>query len=752
MRNDDDKNRDPWTAYRTLWERVSPAFRAIYTTLLSAMEALRERRELSGERRVRFSRLSLIPRSNSLTNSALSSSLNILVFLGLVLTAATSLFTPTPAERYPLEKTLALRTDRELILLAANGKPFAKRGGCVDAAVKTAELPDHFIAALLAMEDRRFYSHLGIDIIGVARAAKVNHEAGRVVQGGSTLTQQLAKMAYLSSVKSFNRKLEEAIIALKLEFSLTKDEILERYVSAAYFGQGCYGLRAAADHYFGKDVAALNVTESAYLVALLRSPTTLAADEGSARARAQLVLQSMVETGDLDQVDFKELQVSAPRQTPQKEIGSYYADWIAQTIKLPEDGKTAPLPVQTSFEPRLQAIAKWAVASIMKTQGKRKRAGEAALVAMRPDGRVLAMVGGRNYKKSTFNRAFQAMRQPGSAFKTFVYLAALRGGADPNMYVYDEPLTIGTYSPRNYGNGYRGPVTVTQAFASSINTVAVRLSETAGRRHVIRAARDLGLTTPLTPTPSLALGASEVTLLELTSAYAAIAANAYPVKPWGISSFGASGKMPDHGIPSGSGKWKLERGNQMRQLLSATVQHGTGRGARVAVPAYGKTGTSQDFRDAWFVGFAGNLVVGVWLGNDDNSSMRRVTGGSLPAMIWRKFVNGARKADRGFSRRQTRVKAFQAKRRSNRHFAAAWHSLNYSEGYGGIYEAASWRDYRRSYEPRPYLVGRAEEWRLMQRHQRLMQRQQRLRKQERRTQRRAWKRHGNGKFCPFQDC
>ena len=572
---------------------------------------------------------------------------------------------PPPAVSYPLRTTLEAPTERELILLAADGREFARRGGCFDAPVTISEVPKHFISALLAMEDRRFYSHVGIDPLGVLRAALFNYNAGRIVQGGSTITQQLAKISYLSDAKTFARKLEEAIVVLRLELGLTKNQILERYLARAYFGDGCYGLRAAARHYFDRNVGELSLSQSAYLVALLKSPTALAGDPVALRARERLVLHAMVEDGRLAKADIEKIQPAARKAKPSLS-GAYYADWIAETTSLPDGGDFSALPVRTTFEPALQRIAEQAVRKILKRSSRSRKAGQAALVAMRPDGRIVAMVGGVDHETSQFNRATQALRQPGSSFKAFVYLAAMRAGGRPDMQVLDEPVAIGDWTPENYSRKYRGLVTLQNAFSSSINTVAVRLSEAVGRTEVVKAARDLGITTPLISDPSIALGTSEVTLLELTAAYAAFAANAYPVKPWAIVSTG--GDISRAGRPpKDAGLWRMVDGDQMRALLAATVQRGTGRGARLAIPAFGKTGTSQNYRDAWFIGFAGNLVVGVWVGNDDNTPMRHVTGGNLPTLIWQDFMSRAQQHDRHFRPRLPgRIAAFRARTPSRR--------------------------------------------------------------------------------------
>lgn len=547
--------------------------------------------------------------------------------------------------------------ERTLVLLAADGQPFAKRGGCVAERVTLDEVPSQFVDALLSMEDRRFFGHLGIDPIGIARAAWRNHKAGRIVQGGSTITQQLVKFSLLSSDRTMQRKRKEAWLALALELRLDKNQILERYISAAYFGGGCYGLRAAAKHHFGAAVERLSLPQSAYLVGLLRSPSTLAANEEAAAYRAERVLDAMVRDGKLSAEDRANLSPAQPHISDASGIGGHYADWIASSLRVPQTGDYSPLPIHTTFQPQLQILAEQAVREILGEKGKRRDAGQAAMVVMRTDGRVLAMVGGRDYQDSQFNRAVQAKRQPGSAFKLFVYLAALRGGLKIDSTIVDEPITIGHYKPQNFNRRYRGAVTAQRAFASSINVVAVRLSEGVGRQPVVQAARDLGIATPLDTQPSLALGAFEVTPLQLTAAYAAAAAGAYPVKPWAITGFSdADNTLP----PKDAGEYRLTYSKDLLSLLRATVETGTGRGARLPLPAYGKTGTSQDYRDAWFIGFAGNLVAGVWVGNDDFSPMKRVTGGSLPAEIWVNFMRDALEEDEGFENQLPQISAFPA--------------------------------------------------------------------------------------------
>jgi len=555
-------------------------------------------------------------------------------------------------------------SDRTLVLYGRDGKAFAQRGGCVDKPVNLAEVPDHVVGALLSMEDRRFYYHLGIDPIGVARAVLENRAAGRIVQGGSTITQQLIKNSLLSRDRTMERKKKEAWLALALELRLSKKEILQRYLSSAYFGEGCYGLRAAAKEYYDVPVSKLSLPQAAYLVALLKSPTYFVENPKAAEQRAAAVLDAMVQTGKLSESRREHLEPAVPQNVPQGGRGSYYADWIAEKLRVPHIVDYAPLPVHTTYDPKLQGLAEETVETVLSEQGEKRNAGQAAMVVMRTDGRVLAMVGGRSHADSQFNRAVQARRQPGSSFKLFVYLAALRGGLKTSSTVVDRPISIGNYQPENFSHRYRGAMSVRRAFSSSVNTVAVQLSEAVGRKPVIDAARDLAITTPLKPQPSLALGAFEVSLLELTSAYAAVAAGAYPVKPWAITGFETEDSYA--APPANAGKWLLEDQEEMLTLLKGTVERGTGRRARLPITAYGKTGTSSDYRDAWFIGFAGNLVAGVWVGNDDFTPMKRVTGGSLPAEIWVRFMRTAIEEDDGFERELPQIAAFSASPREDR--------------------------------------------------------------------------------------
>lgn len=538
----------------------------------------------------------------------------------------------------PLGRALEPLPSPAVILVSADGKPFARRGAYKEAPVDVEALPAHVSQAFIAIEDRRFYRHWGIDLRGVARAARENLQAGAVRQGGSTITQQLAKTTFLSADRSFRRKFQEAFIALWLELRLSKSEILERYLSGVYFGDGVYGLRAAARHFFDKPPEALTVSEAALLAASVKAPSRLnpADNPKGAAARARLVAAAMLETGAITPEQARDCcRAKVVVNRTSLPVGGYFADWVSPQVKDAFPAAYGEVRVVTTLDSRLQARAERVIGRALAAQGRRRNVGQAALVAMRPDGAVVAMVGGRSYRDSQFNRAVQARRQPGSAFKLFVYLAAIRDGARPDMVVSNEPLTLGDWSPKNFGGASGGYLTLQDAFAQSSNLAAVRVSETAGRRNVIRAARDLGVTSPLADDPTLALGSSELTLLELTGAYAAVAGGR-TVRPFGLQ---AASPFEGRALP-------VREQERMRDLLYQAVEHGTGRAARLPGPVYGKTGTTQDHRDAIFVGFNDELVVGVWVGNDDQAPMKGVTGGGLPAEIWRDFVgDGARRVD-----------------------------------------------------------------------------------------------------------
>lgn len=533
----------------------------------------------------------------------------------------------------PLSKSLQPIAPPRITLLAADGTPIARNGAIVDRPVEAEKLPDHVKQAFLAIEDRRFYSHWGIDPRGLARAAWSNFTGNGMMQGGSTITQQLAKFTFLTPERSLTRKAREMLISFWLESWLTKDEILERYLSNVYFGDNVYGIRAASLHYFYRQPERLTLSQATMLAGLVQAPSRLAPTKNPARAakRAKLVLNAMVAAGFI--TEAKARATSIPRLDVRNSetlpTGTYFADWAIPQARAVTEMGYADVKLTTTLDARLQNIARRVV------DGAPLGNAQVALVAMRPNGEVVAMVGGRSYKASPFNRAVQAKRQPGSTFKLFVYLAALRAGMTPESIIADTPINEGMYRPKNSGDSYRGDITLRQAFSRSSNVASVRLYRQVGGEAVVRAAQDLGIKSKLTMDPSLALGSSGVTLLELTSAYAGVAANSWPVE---TRAFKAEEEGWFEWMFSGQHNLPTHIHNMLLDLLSATVKDGTGRAARLAVPAYGKTGTSQDNRDALFIGFAGDLVVGVWIGNDDNTPLKGVNGGGLPARIWRDFM------------------------------------------------------------------------------------------------------------------
>jgi penicillin-binding protein 1A len=537
----------------------------------------------------------------------------------------------------PLGKSLEPMTSPTLVLVSADGKPFARRGAYKEAPVDASQLPRHVIMAFVAIEDRRFYQHGGLDPRGIMRALAHDIRTGSLSQGGSTITQQLAKNAFTSGKRTFRRKAREAMIALYLEGRLSKDEILSRYLSSVYFGDGVFGLRAAARHYFNKSPEQLSIGEAAMLAGLVKSPTRLAPTDHfpEARARMRVVLAEMADMGIIskNQAAAAARNIKLREGRPDLPIGSYFADWVSPQAKRAFDRAFGEVTVRTTLDAAVQAQAERTLAQVLAASGDRLHATQGAVVVMRTDGQVLAMVGGRDYRQSQFNRVSQAERQPGSAFKPFVYLAALRRGASPDSLVMDAPIRVGKWSPQNHESHYsNGPITLREAFAKSSNVAAVRLAQQTGVAPIQQAARDLGITAPLPNDLTLALGTANLTLLQLTSAYAGIAAGASPVTPYGLAA--------EPSPPAVTVLNPYER-RGLLDMMRAVVTRGTGVAANIGAPAFGKTGTSSDYRDAYFVGFVGDLVVGVWVGNDDNTSMRRVTGGMLPAQIWRQVMSYA---------------------------------------------------------------------------------------------------------------
>ena len=529
-----------------------------------------------------------------------------------------------------------------ITLLAADGSEFLRLGDLVGDVVDSRRLPAHLVQAVLAVEDRRFFSHFGIDPVGLARAIWVNHNAGRTVQGGSTITQQLAKNLFLTPERSIRRKVQEALIALWLDWRYEKHEILTAYLNRVYLGAGTFGVDAAARTYFGKSALRVDLREAALLAGLLKAPSRFAPtnDPAESLKRASVVLDAMVDAGFVSETQAtiaKSASLSSARGGPGG-AGRYFADWVAEQVGAYVGREPRDLVVRTTLDVRAQAAAEQRLRAMLDGPGAQARAGQAAIVLMSPDGAVRALVGGRDWSDSPFNRATRALRQPGSAFKPFVYLAALETGMTPETLVEDAPIRIGRWAPENFEPGFRGSVTLTTAMAHSINTSAVRLLDRAGLDRTREVARALGITRPLVRDLSLALGTSEVTLVELTGAYGAFANGGRSVWPFAIVEIQDRQGRVLYRRQGGGGNgtvFPAGRIAQLDRMLAAVVEEGTGRAARLDRPAAGKTGTTQAHRDAWFVGFTADYVAGVWMGNDDNTPMARVTGGGLPARLWR---------------------------------------------------------------------------------------------------------------------
>jgi len=531
-------------------------------------------------------------------------------------------------------------------LVAADGTLLASYGDLFGEAVAVADLPPYLPQAVMAVEDRRFYDHFGVDLWGLARAMLVNLRAGRIVQGGSTITQQLAKNLFLTPERTLKRKVQEMLLALWLERKFSKDEILSLYLNRVYLGAGTWGVDAAARHYFGKPAGAVTLYEAAQLAGLLKAPSRYnpVSDRDLSARRTETVLAAMVDAGFVTEAEAK--HAASTKTAGRARAGDqarYFADWILAQVP----GYVGPiqrdLTVVTTLNPLHQRVAEEELATLLASEGQARGVSQGAVVILAPDGAVRAMVGGRDYDASQFNRATQALRQPGSAFKTFVYLAAIEAGRHPDDRMLDAPVTVGNWSPANFNDKYYGEVTLREGFARSLNSVAVRLSQQVGVDRVAAVARRLGITSDLDVSPSLALGASEVTLLEMTGAYDVFANGGYGVWPHGIEEIrDGDGRLLYRRAGGGPGRLVAPRAvDAMTDLMHATVVWGSGKAADPGRPAAGKTGTSQEFRDAWFVGFTAELAAGVWLGNDDGAPMTHVTGGALPARLWGRVMTRA---------------------------------------------------------------------------------------------------------------
>jgi len=544
-----------------------------------------------------------------------------------------------------LEKLNTPSRQPSITLMAADGSVLAAYGDLYGGKADFADIPPFLVQAIIATEDRRFFDHSGIDIIGILRAAWTNIRAGRIRQGGSTLTQQLAKNLFLTPERSLKRKIQEAMLAYWLEAKFSKEQLFTIYLNRVYLGSGTYGVSAAARRYFARPVTAINLRQASVIAGLLKAPTRYSPlrSRRAALQRGDQVLANMVVAEFLSAADAAAAKRQPLGLAPQAGAQvRYFADWVLDRAAGFVGRADRDLIVRTTLRPTLQSAAEKRMTAALNPRAQARGATQGALVTLDRDGAIRAMIGGRQYRASQFNRATQARRQPGSAFKLFVYLAALEAGASPGDAIEDKPVSIGTWAPRNYDGRFRGRVSLAEALSESLNAAAVRLSEKTGRRRVVAMAERLGITTPLKAHPSVALGASEVTLLELTSAFGVLANEGYAAWPYGILEIsdsagnllyrrtGAAGRLLDPPVV-----------RDMTAMLERVVASGTGRAARLPVRAAGKTGTSQDFRDAWFVGFARGMTTGVWIGNDAAKPMNKITGGSIPARLWRDYMRDA---------------------------------------------------------------------------------------------------------------
>jgi penicillin-binding protein 1A len=559
--------------------------------------------------------------------------------------AALSLSLPTPE----LPNLPPIRRDPQITYVDRAGAVIGVRGGRYGPPVNLARVPAYVPGAFVAIEDRRFYEHSGFDAVGIARAIVSDISKGRAAQGASTITQQLARNLYLSSDRTLERKADELLYAIQLERTYSKQQILGLYLSRIYFGAGAYGIEAASQRYFNKPASHLTIREAAMLAAIPKSPTGYnpAENPEASAARVRLVLDAMVDSHVITPAQRAKALAQSPRvwKTAPDGAAQYFIDWLdGQTRKIVGQSRQ-DLIVETTLDAPLEtAAADQALATV--TSYGRQGIGQAALVAIDGQGRIRAFVGGTDYAASPYDRAADAHRQAGSSWKPFVYLTALEAGMTPDTAVVDEPVTIGAWSPHNYEDGYLGPITLQQALAQSVNTVAARVADQVGRNNVAATARRLGVVSQVNTDPAMALGTSQVTPLEMAQAYAVFANGGQRVAAYGLERIRTTGgavvyqrrAAPPVQIVANPAL------GEINQMLHAVVSSGTG--VRAAIPGRdvaGKTGTTSDYRDAWFCGFTGDLATVVWMGRDDNTPMRRITGGSAPAELWRGVMTTAMK-------------------------------------------------------------------------------------------------------------
>lgn len=533
-------------------------------------------------------------------------------------------------------------------IVSMDGAVIANRGITGGEALTLAQMSPHIPNAVMAIEDRRFYQHPGIDISGFARAMLTNLQRGRLAQGGSTLTQQLAKNLFLDPDRTIERKVQELLMAFWLEARFSKDQIMEMYLNRVYFGSGSYGVAAASRRYFDKPASEVTLSEAALLAGLLKAPSRLspARNPDLAKARTELVLAAMGEEGMITDAQMVSAMSEPAKRAKGYWTGSehYAADRVMEDLPRLVGEIAEDVIVDTTIDFVLQKHAETVIRSAIASEGAARGVSQGALISLDAMGAVRSLVGGRDYAESQFDRASEARRQPGSAFKPFVYMAALEMGMRPDSMVNDAPVTIGKWKPQNYDQKYRGPMTLTEALTKSINTVAAQLGASVGTDGIIEAAYRLGIRSDMAMNASIALGTSELTMTELAGAYAAFSNGGYRVEPYYIQRVTTlSGKvLYDHNTIPDRQVIAPETLGMINEMLTSVVENGTGQ--RAALPGWqvaGKTGTTQNFRDAWFVGYTSNLVTAVWFGNDDGKPTKKMTGGQLPADTWRLFMEAA---------------------------------------------------------------------------------------------------------------
>ncbi len=545
-----------------------------------------------------------------------------------------------------IEQAVSRTRQPSTTITAENGNEVATYGQIYSAVVMPDYLPKHATEAIIATEDRRFYHHFGFDVIAFTRAMAVNLIKGRYAQGGSTITQQVAKNLFLTPNKNIKRKVQELLLAFWLEHKFTKQQIMALYLNRVYLGAGTYGIEAAANKYFQKTSADLNLKEAAILAGMLKAPTRYnpAANPEQAEKRARIVLQNMVDEGYISEAERqKALNMPTGALISDKvEGGKYFADWVYNDVNAYIGERENDIYVYTTLDQHIQEAADKILTKSIKAN-KNKNVTQGAIVVLDKSGGVKALIGGVNYQKSQFNRAIHALRQPGSSFKTFVYLTALQNGYKPSDTIGDFPISIGDWQPENIDKKYHGEVSLTEALAKSYNLATINLAQSLSKSEIIRTAQKMGITTPIQNTPSLALGAFEVKVIDMAVAYSAIANGGYATWPYAIKEIYSRDGYQLYMRENDDNNQILDRRavKDMAKMLERVIQTGTGRKAKLPFFAAGKTGTSQDYRDAWFVGFTDKYIAAVWVGNDDNSPMKKVGGSSLPAEIWRKVMLAA---------------------------------------------------------------------------------------------------------------